>query len=147
VSYPRCPDCPVSGTCVVAWSDHRPFCDWAASGDPARRARIVELSAPVRQEGQFPPVLTQMANFIGSLATHALGGFPEASREEQLRRLAICRDCDRFDHDSVRCRECGCLVVTIAAWADKGCPIGKWGPTVVEGQRQSLPCGSCGGQS
>ncbi len=40
----RCSDCPSEGRCVVEWTGHRPFCDWARRGGP-HRDRVRELSA------------------------------------------------------------------------------------------------------
>jgi hypothetical protein len=53
----KCPDCPVAGRCIVDWTAHRPFCRWAASGDAARRARIVEMSVdpPDAPPAEFAP--------------------------------------------------------------------------------------------
>ncbi len=44
MSHPRCPDCPIVGVCVVSWTAHRPFCDWARRGG-LYLARVRELSA------------------------------------------------------------------------------------------------------
>lgn len=39
----RCPGCPVAGRCVVEWTNHRPYCDWAQRGG-RWAAKVLELS-------------------------------------------------------------------------------------------------------
>jgi hypothetical protein len=42
---PKCSTCPIAGDCVAQWTCHAPFCAWAVGDDPAKRQRVVELSA------------------------------------------------------------------------------------------------------
>ena len=41
-------------------------------------------------------------------------------------RMAICRQCDKFDPKSSQCSECGCFMEykTLLPYVD--CPLGKW---------------------
>jgi hypothetical protein len=39
----RCIDCPAAGRCVVEWTGHTPYCEWAARGREWA-AKVLELS-------------------------------------------------------------------------------------------------------
>ncbi len=54
------------------------------------------------------------------------------SQEQIDARLAICQGCEFYKNNS--CLKCGCALsrdrnyMNKLYWADKSCPIGKWGP-------------------
>jgi hypothetical protein len=52
--HPRCPDCPIAGRCVVEWSGHRTYCDWAGRGGKWLE-RVRELSEAGPPEIAFAP--------------------------------------------------------------------------------------------
>jgi len=41
-------------------------------------------------------------------------------------RLAICRSCEYFDKQQMRCKHCGCFLQQKARYALDSCPIQKW---------------------
>tara|TARA_B100000927_G_scaffold273501_1_gene251987 strand:+ start:911 stop:1156 length:246 start_codon:yes stop_codon:yes gene_type:complete len=41
-------------------------------------------------------------------------------------RIDICRDCNRFDPDHARCRECGCFMPTKVKFSAARCPLRLW---------------------
>ena len=41
-------------------------------------------------------------------------------------RLKHCKECEHFDKESVRCKECGCELFARASESFNSCPIGKW---------------------
>ena len=48
MTFPRCERCPIAPGkpgCIVERQGHRRFCEWAASGDERKIARVRELSA------------------------------------------------------------------------------------------------------
>jgi len=129
----RCPDCPVAGQCIVDRTRHRRYCDWAASGDPAKIQRIRELSeeAPPAP-APYPSIVSQIgtaARAVGRVASAIVQGEPVlATAEETARRLVICGACPEFVVADGRCLKCGCSVNLKARLAtEEGqCPLGKW---------------------
>ena len=41
-------------------------------------------------------------------------------------RLDICKECEYYDVQQVRCRHCGCWLKYKARFKEGHCPIGKW---------------------
>ena len=74
----------------------------------------------------YPPLLTQAGNAVKAAAGFVASGFAVADQAEQERRLAICQECEFFDHARSRCTKCGCIAVWKAWVASQKCPIGKW---------------------
>ncbi len=78
---------------------------------------------------QLPSIFDQAKNLLTSTVKHVVGGLPQTSDPTQLRRLEICRSCDRYnqnDPDNPRCNECGCFLKVKTSWAGESCPLGKW---------------------
>ena len=48
------------------------------------------------------------------------------SDEVKEERLKICRTCEYYDPDQVRCKHCGCFLEHKAGYALDSCPISKW---------------------
>jgi len=57
-----------------------------------------------------------------SLRTGALFVSPEIKKE----RLDICKTCEWYDSEQVRCKHCGCMLEHKAGFALDSCPIQKW---------------------
>jgi hypothetical protein len=47
-------------------------------------------------------------------------------------RIAICRECEYFDKQQMRCKHCGCFLQQKARYALDSCPISKWGESDVD---------------
>jgi uncharacterized paraquat-inducible protein A len=73
-----------------------------------------------------PGWLTKATTFAKAATKHVLHGLPTVEPEEAERRLAICRDCDKYNAAAGTCRICGCNLKTKASWALERCPIRKW---------------------
>lgn len=73
-----------------------------------------------------PGFFQKAASFGKAIVEHAGAGFPTTGREMIDHRWAICRACEHFDPDYVRCRVCGCRLNIKIDWAEQRCPIGKW---------------------
>jgi hypothetical protein len=72
----RCADCPAAGRCVVEWTGHRAYCDWAAAGGE-RRARVVAMSAePPDRPGSSPPAPPWPEGYDASWLPGPCGGCP-----------------------------------------------------------------------
>ena len=75
-------------------------------------------------------------NFAKATAQHVAAGSPRCTDAQIAERFAICQTCE-FLKDGA-CEKCGCPVVreqrfiSKLAWADQGCPIGKWGAVNAE---------------
>lgn len=41
-------------------------------------------------------------------------------------RMAICKQCDKFNHENSRCNECGCFMEYKTLLPYVSCPLGKW---------------------
>jgi hypothetical protein len=54
-------------------------------------------------------------------------------------RLSICKSCEFYENET--CLKCGCSLsreknfMNKLYWADKSCPIGKWGPVKVKDRK------------
>lgn len=93
-----------------------------------------------------PPGRWQRARcFLVALWRHLRQGMPQASPEDQARRLAICSKCQWFDAQLNSCRQCGCKLrhqpgslADKIGWAAERCPLfGNrpgpwWGPVAGE---------------
>ena len=82
------------------------------------------------QPKSFPSLTTQAKN-LSSTAFDALratmgGQQVRAQSEEFDRRLQICFECDSYEAESIRCRECGCHLKAKARLSVAKCPLEKW---------------------
>jgi hypothetical protein len=57
-----------------------------------------------------------------SFRSGALFVSPEIKKE----RLDICKTCEWYDSEQVRCKHCGCMLEHKAGFALDSCPIQKW---------------------
>lgn len=46
--------------------------------------------------------------------------------EVKKARIDICRDCNRFDPDRMKCNECGCFLVNKVKFSAAHCPLDLW---------------------
>lgn len=97
---------------------------------------------------QPPPWYQQAASFVTSAAQFMAGGFMLATPEEQAYRMGICRGCEWFDAEKVKCNKCGCDLAIKTTWTSERCPLEppKWG--AIQRAAQGPPgagCGGCGG--
>lgn len=118
----KCQECPVVGDMPC----HPGMCGLAVTGKPIHLMHIVNRSRVAQEASKartFPPITTQVGNALESLQTFL--GHPEvSSREEQERRLSICRACENFQDR--RCILCGCRLWLKVKGRDLHCPINKW---------------------
>lgn len=49
-----------------------------------------------------------------------------ASQSEIDRRMAICKTCEHFVDNPMKCRKCGCFLNLKTRLETEHCPIGKW---------------------
>lgn len=123
----RCASCPVASgrPCLGETPRFAGFCEWAASGDPIKRAHVEGRSTIAYGDPRkFPPLRDQVVNLASAVARFFASGLEIASPELKAERIAACQGCDRFDGS--RCRECGCQLVAKIAMASEHCPIDKW---------------------
>jgi hypothetical protein len=78
-----------------------------------------------------PSKIEMAQNLVKDLAEEGkqiLQGTERISDEDKERRLNICRVCQFFKADSMRCAKCGCFMKFKAGLRSVSCPIGRWGP-------------------
>ena len=46
--------------------------------------------------------------------------------EVKKARIDICRDCNRFDPNRMKCNECGCFLVNKVKFSAAHCPLRLW---------------------
>lgn len=114
-----CESCPVGAACIKLKTQHETYCNWAKSGDPAKLAKIVELS----REG-LPSVVNQVKSAIGAAVDFIACGCQLASKEEVDRRMNICGSCEFFKDE--RCQKCGCFMKVKVLAQSSVCPVAKW---------------------
>ena len=82
------------------------------------------------EDKNYPSLLQQgknLAEFSFELIKNAIQtGALEVSDEIKNQRLEICKTCEKYDAQQVRCIECGCFLESKAGFALNSCPIGKW---------------------
>ena len=67
------------------------------------------------------------ASFTFDLIKNALQtGALHVSDEVKNQRLEICRKCEKYDSEQVRCIECGCFLEHKTAFSIDSCPLEKW---------------------
>jgi hypothetical protein len=82
-------------------------------------------------EKDYPSLVRQgknLAEFSFELIKYALtSGALRVSDEVKNQRLEICRKCDKYDPEQVRCIECGCFLDHKTSFSIDSCPLEKWG--------------------
>jgi hypothetical protein len=134
----RCAHCPVAegSPCLgeTAPELFPDFCRMAESGNAIQRRHIVGRSAIGLTSTPMPGLFERVATFAGAVAQHVAAGGPKASPEQVEARLAICRGCEFYEAERVRCLKCGCYLagdlMGKTSWAEQSCPLDppKWGP-------------------
>lgn len=46
--------------------------------------------------------------------------------EKALSRYAICKECDQFDKEWAKCKNCGCFLKAKVMLPISSCPLKKW---------------------
>tara|TARA_R100000152_G_C6736925_1_gene161007 strand:+ start:67 stop:351 length:285 start_codon:yes stop_codon:yes gene_type:complete len=67
-----------------------------------------------------------MKNFLRFLYQNVKSGFKQVSYDEYNNRLALCKACIFYNHEQVRCNDCGCYVKNKAKFKTEVCPQGFW---------------------
>jgi hypothetical protein len=79
---------------------------------------------------QYPSLPEQGANlskFVFEILKKSMKGDAlMVSQEIADQRMEICKTCEYYDEEQVRCRHCGCYLGNKVKWALDGCPIEKW---------------------
>lgn len=129
-TFIHCDACPARGNCIVERTAHTPFCKWAASGNSAKIARVIDLSNEVPlPEPSLATTIASAAGAASRVVSAAIQGKPiQASDELYQQRMAICRECPEYDSASIRCKKCTCyLQVKARLQSEAGqCPKGFW---------------------
>jgi len=84
------------------------------------------------EEQQYPSKAEQAKNIV-SLVQDAIGDVLKgnqlfAPEEEQKRRMDICKQCEFFAKEDVRCRQCGCFLEQKTSLTSAKCPLNRWNP-------------------
>ena len=82
---------------------------------------------------EYPSFLQQGQNLINSIKQIATSNQPlTVSDEIKEQRMTICRACDEYDADQVRCRKCGCFLLIKTSFSVDSCPLQKWSSTLTK---------------
>lgn len=85
------------------------------------------------EDTKFPSALAMLKS-LGQAATDQVkhqvkkGNKGIATKEEQARRIEICKGCNLYIASRHRCKKCGCRLAAKIRGAGQRCPINKWGP-------------------
>jgi hypothetical protein len=81
-------------------------------------------------EHQFPSKIEMAKNLANSIVDVTTGAIrngkiytPDSIRET---RMNICKSCEYFCKDRIKCKKCGCPLVKKIAFCGSKCPIKKW---------------------
>lgn len=83
-------------------------------------------------ENEYPSLPEQgknLAKFTFEILKRAIANGSASlivSEEIQKERLAICRECPKYDDMQHRCKMCGCHLGGKVKFALDSCPLGKW---------------------
>jgi hypothetical protein len=84
------------------------------------------------KEQQYPSIPDQaknIVNLVQDAITDVLKGNQLfATDEEQTRRMEICKQCEFYSEEDVRCRQCGCFLKQKTSLTASKCPLNKWNP-------------------
>ena len=79
---------------------------------------------------EFPSASEQaknLTNFIQAAILDAVKGNKVfVSDEEREKRMEICRACEHYHAEQVRCLKCGCFLEHKSTYSAAACPINKW---------------------
>ena len=149
----KCEHCPVKdGLCRAQEMRHARIC-WHVEQHLAGTGNHVSEQWHDSLTGKIPEKITHQSatieaiknvgQMIGSAATAAAkfvaNGAPVVNGNMQEERMNICRSCDQFDEQSIRCKDCKCFLEVKSRMATEVCPLNKW-PSV-----NLLPTRQCGG--
>lgn len=73
----------------------------------------------------MPSIFTQIKSFTKAVIKWAASGF-STSKRLQKKRMIICRACDDFNSEEVRCMDCGCKLLYKTLMRTESCPQNKW---------------------
>lgn len=90
-----------------------------------------------------PALYVKAVNYLWSLTQHAIAGFPVVTEEQFKARLTICVSCELKHPTKMECTDCGCPLEELTAWADKECPLKKWGKEKGKKFATKPGCSSC----
>lgn len=114
---------------VVGRTGHEAYRAACADDHPQHevwRARMVAKATGIKSDPAYPSLGTMAVNAARAAAGFVASGFAIASEEEQARRLAVCRECEYFRPEHVRCAKCSCFINLKKRIQSSHCPIGKW---------------------
>lgn len=82
---------------------------------------------------EYPSITEQAKNLVNFAAQVATNSGPLFVTDEvKAQRLTICKSCDYYDASQVRCKSCGCFLLTKASFALDSCPLHKWNSMIQE---------------
>ena len=80
---------------------------------------------------QYPSKIQIAKNLAASIVDVTTGAIlhrriytPDSIRET---RMNICKSCEYFSKDKIKCKKCGCALVQKVSFSVSKCPIEKWG--------------------
>lgn len=104
-----------------------------------------ELPTESPVEPERASIFTKAKNFTKAVIKHTYNGLGHTSKEEQDKRLDICKSCPLLvaNLPMPECGKCGCPVEQKVKWPLEECPEGKWGKEKPQKRTRSTGCSSC----
>lgn len=112
--------------CQSDWINGNPPC--CAGDNPVLVQLTIGIARPQPQpspntETAAPTLLQKATSFAGALFQWAVGDkFAITQQEVYDRRMAICRSCERFNHEKQTCLLCGCNMRIKVGIPTMSCP-------------------------
>ena len=72
----------------------------------------------------FAQQAKNLVNFASQVVTSNQPLF--VSDEVKQQRLIICKECEYYDAQQIRCKSCGCFLLQKASFSLDSCPLQKW---------------------
>ena len=87
----------------------------------------------------YPSLAEQAKNLINFTSQVVTNKGPlYATDEIKQQRLTICKSCEHYDAQQIRCKSCGCFLLTKASFALDSCPLHKWSSMKPEIQEEPI---------
>jgi Family of unknown function (DUF6171) len=141
-NHEHCALCPIKHGEYCRGEQVKRFCELidpaCPKHDPGYALTVIETTAKwvARRNGTQAADYPSLLEMAGSAAAAAKrlaaawwsGNEVTVSLEEMEERLATCVGCEHFDHQSTRCRKCGCWLKKKARLKTEHCPLDppKW---------------------
>ena len=82
----------------------------------------------------LPDQAKNLVHFASNVITSKESLF--TTDEVKAQRLHICKSCEHYDAQQIRCKSCGCFLLAKASFTFDSCPLHKWNSMAQETKQE-----------